>query len=129
VSKALFLLRLPEPHLTRLSSSPNSLLAGSYYIFDTGSPPSLALIMPVAKLAQTASSSPAMSQKSIFRMEQQGLYVPRASFPQLPWRKLENPKYIETKHGNKLLISGWWRYVFSRKPFFLLKLELTLSSF
>jgi delta24(24(1))-sterol reductase len=52
-----------------------------------------------------------MSQKSIFRMEIQGEYVPRYTFPQLPWRKVENPTYIETKHGNKLLTSGWWKYV------------------
>ena len=40
--------------------------------------------------------------------ELQNEFVPRDAFPQLPWRRVKNPKYIETKHGNKLLISGWW---------------------
>ena len=47
-------------------------------------------------------------------MELQNEFIPRAAFPQLPWRRVENPKYIQTKHGNKLLISGWWAYL--RKP-------------
>ena len=55
-----------------------------------------------------------MAQKSAFKMQQQGVYVPRKSFPQLPGAIVENPTYIETKHGNKLLTSGWWAY--ARKP-------------
>lgn len=62
-----------------------------YYIFDTS-----------------------MAQKSAFKMQQQGEYKPRKAFPQLPWSVVENPTFIQTKHGNKLLTSGWWRYV--RKP-------------
>jgi delta24(24(1))-sterol reductase len=49
-----------------------------------------------------------------FKMQQQGVYKPRKSFPQLPGAIVENPTYIETKHGNKLLTSGWWAY--ARKP-------------
>lgn len=58
-----------------------------YYIFDTS-----------------------MAQKSNFKMQQQGEYKARFAFPTLPWSVIENPTYIETKHGNKLLTSGWWAY-------------------
>jgi delta24(24(1))-sterol reductase len=74
-----------------------------------------------------------MSQKSRFKMQGQGVFTYRKTFPQLPWGIIEKPKYIQTKHGyvssistctelllmalsfrNKLLISGWWQ--FCRKP-------------
>jgi delta24(24(1))-sterol reductase len=51
-----------------------------------------------------------MSQKSIFKMQQQGDYTPRKAFPTLPWAEVKEPTYIQTKHGNKLLTSGWWAY-------------------
>lgn len=41
-------------------------------------------------------------------------YVDRGAFPNLPGRVVENPTFIQTKHGNKLLTSGWWAYL--RKP-------------
>ncbi|QRW03505.1 C-14 sterol reductase ERG24 [Ceratobasidium sp. AG-Ba] len=66
-------------------------LLTAYYIFDTS-----------------------MSQKSRFKMQMQGTYEPRWTFPQLPWGTIENPTYIQTAHGNKLLTSGWWKY--ARKP-------------
>ncbi|CAE6487015.1 unnamed protein product [Rhizoctonia solani] len=62
-----------------------------YYIFDT-----------------------AMSQKSRFKMQMQGTYTPRWTFPQLPYGTVENPTFIQTAHGNKLLTSGWWGC--ARKP-------------
>ncbi|CUA70663.1 delta24(24(1))-sterol reductase [Rhizoctonia solani] len=62
-----------------------------YYIFDTS-----------------------MSQKSRFKMQMQGTYTPRWAFPQLPYGTIENPTFIQTAHGNKLLTSGWWAY--ARKP-------------
>ncbi|THH17795.1 hypothetical protein EW146_g3095 [Bondarzewia mesenterica] len=55
-----------------------------------------------------------MSQKSRFKMQTQGNFNYRWTFPQLPWGTIKNPEYIQTAHGNRLLISGWWRY--SRKP-------------
>jgi delta24(24(1))-sterol reductase len=51
-----------------------------------------------------------MSQKSSFKMKEQGEYKPRNAFPVVPGSVLENPTYIQTKHGNKLLTSGWWAY-------------------
>ncbi|KAG9092778.1 C-24(28) sterol reductase [Ceratobasidium sp. UAMH 11750] len=66
-------------------------LLTAYYIFDTS-----------------------MSQKSRFKMQMQGTYEPRWTFPQLLWSTIENPTYIQTAHGNKLLTSGWWQ--FARKP-------------
>ncbi len=49
-----------------------------------------------------------------FKMQQQGVYKPRKSFPYFAGGIVENPTYIETKHGNKLLTSGWWAW--ARKP-------------
>jgi hypothetical protein len=34
-----------------------------------------------------------------FKMQSQGVYVPRASFPQLPGSVCVNPTFIQTKHG------------------------------
>jgi delta24(24(1))-sterol reductase len=40
-----------------------------------------------------------------------GSYVPRKTFPQLPWGTLDiNAKHILTKTGSTLLIDGWWAY-------------------
>lgn len=61
------------------------LLLTGYYIFDT-----------------------ANSQKNRFRMEQNGSFMVRNAFPQLPWGHIKNPTYIKTEHGNLLLTSGWW---------------------
>ncbi|KAH8108345.1 ERG4/ERG24 ergosterol biosynthesis protein [Phellopilus nigrolimitatus] len=66
-------------------------LLTTYYIFDTS-----------------------MSQKSRFKMQTQGTFKWRKAFPQLPWGTVENPTYIQTAHGNRLLTSGWWKY--ARKP-------------
>ncbi|KAI0774786.1 ERG4/ERG24 ergosterol biosynthesis protein [Trametes elegans] len=63
----------------------------AYYVFDTS-----------------------MSQKSRFKMQMQGVMTYRKAFPQLPWGTVKDPKYIQTAHGNRLLIDGWWAY--SRKP-------------
>eukprot|EP01098_Paradermamoeba_levis_P006741 TRINITY_DN2804_c0_g1_i1.p1 TRINITY_DN2804_c0_g1~~TRINITY_DN2804_c0_g1_i1.p1 ORF type:complete len:464 (-),score=155.85 TRINITY_DN2804_c0_g1_i1:502-1866(-) len=49
----------------------------------------------------------ANSQKNRFRMKERGTYIPRHTFPQLPWGTLENPSYIKTQHGT-LLTGGWW---------------------
>jgi len=56
-----------------------------YYIFDT-----------------------ANSQKDYFR-EVPEEAVP-SGFPRLPWGRLHNPKYLQTKRGTKLLVDGWWKY-------------------
>lgn len=55
-----------------------------------------------------------MAQKSSFKLQQQGDFYQRKAFPVVPWSVIEDPTYIQTKHGNKLLTSGWWGYV--RKP-------------
>ncbi len=46
-------------------------LSIAYYIFDT-----------------------ANSQKNRFRMMMSGTYIPRSTFPQLPWGTIANPKYV-----------------------------------
>lgn len=40
-----------------------------------------------------------MSQKSRFKMQTQGNYKYRWTFPQLPWGTINNPTYIQTAHG------------------------------
>jgi len=55
-----------------------------------------------------------LSQKSRFKMQTQGINTFRNTFPQLPGGTLQNPTFIQTAHGNRLLTSGWWAY--SRKP-------------
>ena len=75
----------------------------AYYIFDTS-----------------------MSQKSRFKMQGQGITTYRKTFPQLPWGTLKEPAYIQTAHGNRLLIDGWWRY--SRKPVSLPSLKSAVHS-
>ena len=61
------------------------LLFGAYYIWDTS-----------------------QSQKSRYR--QGSNYIPRKTFPQLPWGTLKNPKVLKTKNGGTLLVDGWWQY-------------------
>lgn len=55
-----------------------------------------------------------MAQKSHFKMQMDGDVQKRWTFPQLPWNTVQNPKYIQTEQGGKLLIDGWWAYL--RKP-------------
>ncbi|KAI8989968.1 ergosterol biosynthesis ERG4/ERG24 [Pilobolus umbonatus] len=74
----------------------------AYYIFDTGN-----------------------SQKNRFRMEQNGSFMVRNAFPQLPYGHIKNPSYIKTEHGNLLLTDGWWGVV--RKPHYTADLIMALS--
>lgn len=78
------------------------LLLGAYYVWDTS-----------------------QSQRNRFRMQQRGTYVPRKTFPQLPWGTLKNPKCFKTAHGNLLLIDGWWRY--ARKIHYAADVVMALS--
>ena len=55
-----------------------------------------------------------MAQKSRFRMQLQGTLKVRNTFPQWPWSTLRDPVYLQTSHGNALLIDGWWQFL--RKP-------------
>ena len=52
----------------------------------------------------------ANSQKCTFRAKEKNIYFRRNTFPQLPWREISNPTFIKTKHGNKLLTDGWYKY-------------------
>ncbi len=79
-----------------------SLLLGAYYVWDTS-----------------------QSQRNRFRMQQRNTYVKRRTFPQLPWGTLKNPKSYQTKHGNLLLMDGWWRY--ARKIHYTADVVMALS--
>ncbi|KAF2456753.1 sterol reductase/lamin B receptor [Lineolata rhizophorae] len=50
------------------------------------------------------------SQKNSFRAQERGYYAPRATFPQLPYRVVENPRKIPTSTGDSLLCDGWYGY-------------------
>ncbi len=78
------------------------LLFGSYYVWDT-----------------------AQSQRNRFRMQLNGSYVKRKAFPQLPWGTLDNPRYLDTEVGSKLLVDGWWRY--ARKIHYTADILMALS--
>ncbi len=47
------------------------------------------------------------SQKNRFRHSERGTLHERNTFPQLPWRHIENPETIETETGDALLVDGW----------------------
>jgi delta24(24(1))-sterol reductase len=55
-----------------------------------------------------------LSQKIRFRMQQQGIYVTRNAFPQVPWNVIKNPEYLKTECGSPLLVDGYFKYC--RKP-------------
>src|ERR1043165_6595033 len=67
----------------------------------------------------------ANSQKNRFRMILNGSYIPRYTFPQLPWGTLKNPSYLKTKQGNLLLTGGWWKY--ARKIHYTADLLMAIS--
>lgn len=63
-----------------------------------------------------------MAQKSHFKAVETNTYIKRNTFPQLPFAELENPEYMKTHLGGKLLLGGLWGYL--RKPS---KTSLSLS--
>jgi delta24(24(1))-sterol reductase len=79
-----------------------TLLIGAYYVWDT-----------------------AQSQRNRFRMQLNGSYVKRKAFPQLPWGTLDQPRYLDTAAGSKLLVDGWWKY--ARKIHYTADVAMALS--
>ncbi|KAJ1677954.1 C-24(28) sterol reductase [Spiromyces aspiralis] len=65
------------------------------------------------------------SQRNRFRMYHNGTLIDRKAFPQLPCSFSPDYKYIQTEHGNKLLIDGWFAY--ARKPHYTADLVMALS--
>src|SRR5262249_53636430 len=45
-----------------------------------------------------------------FRMQLDGTFVARRTFPQLPWGTLKDPSSLATRNGSRLLVDGWYRY-------------------
>ncbi|ORX72853.1 hypothetical protein DL89DRAFT_265046, partial [Linderina pennispora] len=60
-----------------------------------------------------------------FRMFWNNTLIKRNAFPQLPYSFIKDAKYIQTQHGNKLLIDGW--YAYARKPHYTADLMMSLS--
>ena len=52
----------------------------------------------------------AASQKNMFRAAQRGTAPQRKTFPQLPWKVVENPRTIPVENGDDLFADGWYRY-------------------
>lgn len=50
------------------------------------------------------------SQKNMFRASERGTRQDRKTFPQLPWKEVKDPVYIETDTGDSILCSGWYGY-------------------
>ncbi|KAJ1028770.1 hypothetical protein NDA16_001935 [Ustilago loliicola] len=82
----------------------------SYYKFST---PTYVFMFSLLIFAHYVFDS-SMAQKSRFRMQLQGTFKHRWTFPQWPWSTLKDPRYLQTEHGNALLIDGWWQFL--RKP-------------
>ena len=64
-------------------------------------------------------------QKNHFRQNERGQYVRRAAWPQLPWQRIENPKFIRTATGDSILADGWYGY--ARKVHYTCDLVFALS--
>ena len=76
--------QLPAWHVAAVALT----LVGAYYVWDTS-----------------------QSQRNRFRMMQNGSFVKRSTFPQLPWGTLPpNAKHLKTANGGTLLVDGWWAY-------------------
>lgn len=56
----------------------------------------------------------ANSQRSCFRQMERGKLTLRNTFPQLPWQYVKNPRAIDTRHGDRIMVDGWFGIV--RKP-------------
>ncbi|KAJ2745738.1 C-24(28) sterol reductase [Coemansia sp. BCRC 34301] len=78
------------------------LLLTGYYFWDTGN-----------------------AQRNRFRMFWNNTLIKRNAFPQLPKSFIPDAKYLQTTHGNKLLIDGW--YAYARKPHYTADLIMSLS--
>ena len=94
--------RPPFEHSWLYTAACFVLLLGAYYVWDT-----------------------AQSQRNRFRMQLNGSYIERKAFPQLPWGTLENPRYMDTAVGSKLLVDGWWAY--ARKIHYTADILMALS--
>ena len=50
------------------------------------------------------------SQKNMFRLAERGHFLDRKTFPNLPWKHIENPETITTPSGDTILVDGWYKY-------------------
>lgn len=118
-------------HLGRnLAGVPFTYCYSSIYILKMGTqinhPPLYTIALIVILLFTYYVWDTSQSQRNRFRMMLNGSFIPRNTFPQLPWGTLpSNAKHLDTKAGSKLLIDGWWRY--ARKIHYTCDIVMALS--
>jgi delta24(24(1))-sterol reductase len=64
-------------------------------------------------------------QKNSFRQQERGQLIERKAFPHMPWTVIENPRVIETKAGDRILVDGWFAIV--RKPNYVPDMFFSMS--
>ncbi|KAH7402181.1 c-24(28) sterol reductase [Phaeosphaeria sp. MPI-PUGE-AT-0046c] len=64
-------------------------------------------------------------QKNSFRQQERGQLIERKAFPHMPWTVIKNPRAIETKAGDRILVDGWFRIV--RKPNYVPDMFFSMS--
>lgn len=105
-----------HPPLPRTAGVPFLYAKGAIYLYKFGpSTPGLPLAYFYALWAVLFAAyyvwDTAQSQKNHFRLVMSGSKVPeRNTYPKLPWRSIESPKFLTTAKGTPLLVDGWWAY-------------------
>jgi delta24(24(1))-sterol reductase len=85
----------------------------AYYLLVNGpvpQPTALMVVLYIALFGAYYVWDSAQAQKNRYRMKERGTFVPRHTFPQLPWSTLEHPRVLRTANGGTLLVDGWWQY-------------------
>ena len=64
-------------------------------------------------------------QKNSFRQQERGQLIERKAFPHMPWTVIKNPRVLETKAGDRIMVDGWFAIV--RKPNYVPDMFFSMS--
>lgn len=64
-------------------------------------------------------------QKNSFRQQERGQLIKRKAFPHMPWTVIENPRVIETRAGDRIMVDGWFAII--RKPNYVPDMFFSMS--
>ncbi|KAF2630264.1 C-24(28) sterol reductase [Macroventuria anomochaeta] len=64
-------------------------------------------------------------QKNSFRQQERGQLIERKAFPHMPWTVIRNPRVIETKAGDRIMVDGWFAII--RKPNYVPDMFFSMS--